>query len=197
MTQQSTGALSGGNPARAGADAGPGRKTAQIAITAATITAGLVVVYWPLPWAAGWAYPAAALGTVAVLAAAVGRWRRAATVATAAAIGECAVSRLGGAGVAAEGLLILAYLVLADAPAGLPGSDAVRWVRRQAPLGLAGLVAAGVLLGALALRPAPSVLVVLIGLAAAVVAYFAALPRDRGGGNGPDGPGETDDGGRG
>jgi hypothetical protein len=68
---------------------------------------------------------------------------------------------------------------------------AVPWARRQAPLGAAGLLAAGALPAALALRPATSLLSVLIGLVAAVAAYLLAVrhgPRRHGGtGNGTPG----------
>ena len=72
----------------------------------------------------------------------------------AAAIAACAFSRAGTAVLAAEGLFILGYLLAADAPAGLtrPGS----WLRHQAFGGVAGLIASGAVLAALALHQVSS-----------------------------------------
>jgi hypothetical protein len=101
----------------------------------------------------------------------------------AAAVTTCAFSRAGTAVLAAEGLFILGYLLAADAPRGLavPGP----WLRRQAPLLLAGLIAAGAVLAmdaALAMDAvdlAASAWITLAGLAAATAAYLIALPSRR------------------
>ena len=76
-------------------------------------------------------------------------------VAVAAAIVSCAFSNAGVAVLAAEGVFILGYLLAAGAPPGLtvPG----RWLRRQAVLLVAGLIATGAVLAAYAVRPADSV----------------------------------------
>ena len=134
---------------------------------------GLLTVAWPLAWAPGWAYVAAGAAAAAVLAAAFARWRRGPALAVAAAILACAFSRAGTLVLAAEGLFILGYLLAADAPAGLtrPGP----WLRSQLRLCAAGLIAAGAVLAAFALRPSPSAWLTAAGLAAAVGAYLVAL----------------------
>jgi hypothetical protein len=96
----------------------------------------------------------------------------------AAAVASCAFSHAGIAVLAAEGLFILAYLLAADAPAGLvrPGC----WLRLQAFLAIPGLIATGAVLAVLTLHRAYSAWLALAGLAAAVAAYLIALPRARG-----------------
>jgi len=138
---------------------------------------GMLVVAWPLAWAPAWAYAAAGAGAVAVLGAAFApgeRGRGWPAIAVAAAVASCAFSRAGTAALAAEGLFILAYLLAADAPAGLtrPG----RWLRLQAPPGIGGLIGTGAVLAALTLRRTDSAWLTVAGLAAAVAAYLVALP---------------------
>jgi hypothetical protein len=148
-------------------------------LSGAAAALGLLTLAWPLAWAPGWAYALAVLGAAAVLAAAFAGWRRGSALAVAAAILACAFSRAGTAVLTAEGLLILAYLLAADAPAGLtrPGP----WLRRQLRLVIAGVIAAAAVLAALALRPAPSAWLTAAGLAAAAGAYLIALPSTRAG----------------
>jgi len=138
---------------------------------------GMLVAAWPLAWAPGWTYVVAGAGAAAVLAGAYARWRRGPVLAVAAAVTACAFSRAGTAVLTAEGLFILAYLLAADAPAALtrPG----RWVRHQGFLVVAGLIASGAVLAALALRQVSSVWLTAAGLAAAVAAYLVALPSAR------------------
>jgi hypothetical protein len=139
------------------------------------IALGLLMLAWPLAWAPPWAYVTATAGAAAVLARAFARWQRGAVLAIAAAIAACAFSRAGTFVLAAEGLFILAYLLAADAPAGLsrPGS----WLRQQAFLVVAGLIASGAVLAALALHQVSSAALTAAGLAAAAGAYLIALPR--------------------
>jgi hypothetical protein len=141
----------------------------------ATAVLGLLTVAWPLPWSPAWTYLVAGLGALAVLAAAALRWPRGPVLAVAAAVITCAVSTPGAAVMAAEGLFILAYLVAADAPSGLarPGS----WLRRQAVLLVAGLIAAGTVLAMDAVHLTTSAWITVAGLGAAVAAYLIALPR--------------------
>jgi len=151
--------------------------TRAVAITqpgAAAAALGLLIVAWPLAWAPGWAYVVAVLGAAAVLAAAFAGWRPGPALAVAAAVVACAFSRAGTAVLAAEGLLIMAYLIVADAPAGLPRPGS--WLRQQAPGGVAGLIACGAVLAALALHQVTSAWLTAAGLAAAAVAYLIALP---------------------
>jgi len=139
------------------------------------IAAGLLIVAWPLAWAPGWAYAVAVLGALAALAAAFAGWRRGPVLAVAAAIATCAFSRAGTFVLAAEGLFILAYLLAADAPAGL--ARPAWWLRQQAFLVVAGLIASGAVLAALALHQVSSAWLAAAGLAAAAGAYLIALPR--------------------
>jgi len=108
-----------------------------------------------------------------VLAGTFARWRRGPALAVAAAILACAFSRAGTLVLAAEGWFILAYLLAADAPAGLTGPG--RWVRHQALPGAAGLIASGAVLAALALHQVSSAWLTAAGLAAAAGAYLIAL----------------------
>lgn len=143
------------------------------------VVLGLLAVAWPLPWAPGWAYLAAGLGAAAVLAAALLRWGPGPGLAAAAAVVSCAFSAAGPAALAAEGLFILCYLLAAAAPPGLAGPGTRRWLRRQAVLSGAGLVAAGVALAGYAVRAPASAWLAVAGLAAVVTAYLVALPSFR------------------
>ncbi len=148
---------------------------------AVAVALGMLVLAWPLAWAPAWAFVAAGGGAVAVLGAAftprerVPGWP---ALAVTAAVLSCAYSRAGTAALAAEGVFILAYLLAADAPAGLvrPG----RWLRRQAFLVIAGLIGTGAVLAALTLHRTASAWLTVAGLAAAVAAYLIALPSARG-----------------
>ena len=146
-------------------------------MTASAAALGLLVLAWPLAWAPPWAYATSVLGAVAVLAGAFARWRPGASLAVAAAILACAFSRAGTAVLTAEGLFILGYLLAADAPPGLsrPGP----WLRQQVPGGVAGLIASGAVLAALALHEVSSVWLTAVGLAAAAGAYLIALSMGR------------------
>ena len=139
------------------------------------LAAGLLTVAWPLAWAPAWAYVFAAVGVLAVLAATFLHWRPAAAIAVTTAIASAAFSRAGTAALAAEGLFILGYLLLADAPKLRPG----RWLKSQLRPCVAGLIATGAILAALALHPASSPWLAVVGLAAAVAAYLTALPSVR------------------
>jgi hypothetical protein len=146
-------------------------------MTASAAALGLLVLAWPLAWAPGWVYAVAVVGALAVLAGAFARWRPGPGLAVAAAILACAFSRAGTAVLTAEGLFILGYLLAADAPPGLsrPGP----WLRQQVPGGVAGLIASGAVLAALALHQVSSVWLTAVGLAAAAGAYLVALPMGR------------------
>ena len=149
----------------------------QSALSAAVAGLGLLTLAWPLAWAPGWAYAVAVLGAAAVLAGSFARWRRGPGLAVAFAILACAFSRAGTLVLTAEGLFILGYLLAADSPAGLV--RLAPWFRRQLRLCVAAVIAAGAVLAALALRPAPSAVLTAAGLAAAAGAYLIALPSGR------------------
>ncbi len=136
---------------------------------------GLLAVAWPLAWAPAWACIVAAVGVAAALAATFLRLRPAPAVAVTAAIASAAFSHAGTAALAAEGLFILGYLLVADAPRVHPG----RWLKSQLRPCVAGVIATGAVLAALALHPASSPWLAVAGLAAAVAAYFTALPSAR------------------
>jgi hypothetical protein len=178
-------------------------------VRAGVMLAGLALVAGPVAAEPVWAYAIGAVGVVAAVTGPVvglirwrvtvrwpklSRWFPAAqwagpgTVTAAAAIAECAVSRLNAAALAGEGLLLLGYLLLLDAPTGVRWTAAARWLRSRVRTVAAGVVATGLVLAGLAATPssvAPWVL--LAGLAAAMAAYLAAIPRR------PDDGGETGD----
>ena len=135
------------------------------------VVLGLLTVAWPLAWAPAWTYPVAGLGAAAALTAP--RWRRGPVLAVAAGVVSCAVSTAGAAVLTAEGLFILCYLLAADAPPGRPA----QWLRRQAVLLVAALIAVGAVLAMDAVHLAASAWITVAGLAAAVAAYLVALPR--------------------
>jgi hypothetical protein len=136
-----------------------------------------VLVVAPALAAPGWVWLAALGGAIAVVTAVQRRWTALGTVAAAAAIIECATSHLSTIGLAGEGLLLLAFLLLAGTPAALAPQAAGRWLRLQIPAALAGLAGTVVVLAALAAKPVASIWLVVAGLVAAVAAYFIALPR--------------------
>jgi hypothetical protein len=163
----------------------PARRGRPRVSDAVAVALGMLVLAWPLAWAPAWAFVAAGGGAVAVLGAAFTpreRGRGWPALAVAAAVLSCAYSRAGTAALAAEGVFILAYLLAADAPAGLirPG----RWLRRQAFLVIGGLIGTGAVLAALALHRTASAWLTVAGLAAAAAAYLIALPSARGAGGG-------------
>jgi Domain of unknown function (DUF4062) len=144
------------------------------------VALGLLTAAWPLIFAPAWSFLLAGVAAAAVVAAAVLRWPPGPGLAVATAIVSCAFSAAGAAALAAEGLFILAYLLAVDVPAGLVAPR--RWLRRQLPLLVAGLITAGVALAAYAVHPPTSAWLALTGLAAAITAYLSALPswrRDR------------------
>ena len=138
---------------------------------------GLLTLAWPLAWAPAWSFAISGVAAAVVVAAAVLHWRPGPALAVAAAIVSCAFSAAGVAVLAAEGLFILAYLLAADAPPGL--ARPVPWLRRQAPLLLAGLIAVGAVLAMDAVHLAASAWITVAGLAAAGAAYQIALPARR------------------
>jgi hypothetical protein len=140
-----------------------------------SLALGLLAVAWPLAWAPAWVYVLAAVGVVTVPAAAFLHWRLGPAIAVTAAIASAAVSRAGTAALAAEGLFTLGYLLAADAPLVRPG----QWIKSRLRLCVAGIIASGAVLAALALHPAGSAWLAVAGLGAAVAAYLAALPSAR------------------
>jgi len=153
----------------------PASPIASGPMSCTALAVGLLTVAWPLAWAPAWAYVVSAAGAMAVLAAVFAGWRPAPALAVTAAIASAAFSRAGTAALTAEGLFILGYLLVADAPQVRPG----RWLRSQLRPYVAGLIASGAVLAALWMHPASSPWLAVAGLAAAVAAYIAALPSSR------------------
>jgi len=107
-------------------------------------------------------------GVLLVVASVLGRFSAwAGTLAAVVPVVQCAIWPPGTALLAAEGLLILGYLLLLDGLTGLRG---------QLRFGVAGLIGAGLVLAALEVPAARSAWLVLAGLGAAVAAYVIAVP---------------------
>ncbi|HEY1919506.1 MAG TPA: hypothetical protein VGH27_28380 [Streptosporangiaceae bacterium] len=147
------------------------------AASAGAVAAGLVLVVAPALAAPGWIWLVALGGAIAAVASVQRRWTGLGTLAAAAAIIECAAAHLSTIGLAGEGLLLLAFLLLAGTPAALAPEAAGRWLRLQVPAALAGVAGTVVVLAALAAKPVASIWLVAVGLVAAVAAYYIALPR--------------------
>jgi hypothetical protein len=172
-------AAAGGEAAR-GEVAGGDRTARGWSVVVATACLGVAMVILPavsLP-ARGQVLTVAGLLLVAAsLARPLARWHGLATLAAVAGVAGSAFGRPGTAALAAEGLLVLGYLLLTDAPAAMPARVAVRWLRLQLPaVAWAALASAAVLL-VLGIRVPVSAGLVVAGAAAAVAATVIALPR--------------------
>jgi hypothetical protein len=155
----------------------PGRGAPWTIASVSAIASGLALVVAPALAGPGWAYLVALGGAIAVVAAVRQRWTSVGTLAATAAITECVVSHLSTVALAGEGLLLLAFLLFAAAPATLAPEVAGRWLRLQAPAALAGLTATALVLAALAAKPVAATWLIVAGLIAAVAAYLIAAPR--------------------
>lgn len=113
------------------------------------------------------------------LAGPLARWRIVGTLAAAIAVAESALTRPDLAVLAWEGLLILGYLLLVDAPRAMPGTVTAHWLWRQLPLAVWGVFAATIVLVVLAVHVPVSAWLLVAGAAAAVAAVVIALPRRR------------------
>jgi len=111
------------------------------------------------------------------LAGPLARWRIVGTLAAAAAVTEAALTRPDLAALAWEGLLILGYLLLVDAPRRMPGIVTAQWLWRQLPLAVWGVFTAAIVLVVLAVRVPVSAWLLVAGAGAAVAAVVIALPR--------------------
>lgn len=142
-------------------------------VLAARLVLGLVVVGLPSALAPPWTIAIASIGAVAVVAAvvAVAAWRperrhAAVSLAVGAAIVTCAFSHAGIPALAAEGVLILAYVL---------ASNSVFPNR----LLIAGVAATLIVAGALTVHPGASAWLTGTGLLAAVAAFVFAVPVGR------------------
>ena len=163
MSRPDTGALM--SPAGGGAR-GRQRRLAAVTIRVAVGCLGAAMIVLPAPELTGRAG--------ALLPA---RWRAVATLAAAAAVIESALVRPGLAVLAAEGLLILGYLLLVDAPHAMTAAVTVRWLRLQLPAAVWGAVTAATVLVVLAVPVPVSAWLLVAGAGAAVAATVIALPR--------------------
>lgn len=104
-------------------------------------------------------------------------WRGPATLAAVTAVAAAALGKPGTATLAVEGLLILGYLLLADAPDAMPRRIAVRWLRLQVPAAAWAVLATAAILLMLVVPVPVSAWLVVAGAGAAVAATLLALPR--------------------
>ena len=162
-------------------DAGGGRPRPAAAVTrvaAGCLGAGMIVLPAPELTGRAWALlPAGLVLVAASLAGPTARWRLVGTLAAAAAVIESALVRPGLAVLAAEGLLILGYLLLVDAPHAMTAAVTVRWLRLQLPAAIWGTLAAATVLVVLAIPVPASAWLLIAGAAGAVAATALALPR--------------------
>ena len=140
--------------------------------------AGMILAPAPdLPGRAWLLIPAGLLLVAASLGGPLARWRAVGTLAAAAAIAECALGLPSLAVLAGEGLLILGYLLLVDAPGVMPVAVAARWLRLQLRAALWGTLTAATVLVVLAVPVPVSAWLLVAGAGAAVAATVIALPR--------------------
>ena len=145
---------------------------------AGCLGAGMIILPAPELPGRGWLLTLAGLLLgAACLAGPPARWRAVGTLAAAAAVLECALARPGLTVLAVEGVLILGYLLLVDAPLWMPRAVAARWLRLQLPAAFWGTLTAAVLLVVLAVPVPVSAWLLVAGAGAAVAATFIALPR--------------------
>lgn len=147
---------------------------------AAVVTGAAMIVVPAAGAPAGAVFTAAGAALVAAsVVAPFRRWRGTGTLAAITAVAACAFARLPVTVLAAEGLLILGYLLVLDGPHGVPLSAAAlrRWLRQQAVTACWAAVTSAAVLVTLAVRVPASAGLVVAGTAAAVAAAIIALPR--------------------
>jgi hypothetical protein len=173
-------------PGEAGLDgagqnaSGPDRPVRGVTVIAAAACLGTAMIVLPALSMTGRSQALTVAGLVLVaasLASPLARWRGIATLAAVAAVAGSALGHPGTASLAAEGLLILGYLLLTDAPAAMPGRVALRWLRLQAPAAAWAVLASVAVLLGLSVQVRVSAWLVVIGAGAAVAATVIALPR--------------------
>ncbi|MGN6172173.1 MAG: hypothetical protein ACTHPS_04390 [Streptosporangiaceae bacterium] len=140
--------------------------------------AGMILL--PAPHLTGHSRALVVIGLVLVAVSLPGplaSWRFVGTLAAATAIAESTLARPDLAVLAWEGLLILGYLLLVDAPRAMPWTVTARWLWRQLPLAVWGVFTAAIVLVVLAVRVPVSAWLLVAGAGAAVAAVVIALPR--------------------
>jgi len=166
-------------PYRGTDDARPPR-LADAIIRAVTGCLGAGMMLLPAPQLTGRSLALVPIGVLLVavsLAGPLAHWRIVGTLAAATAVIESAVTRPDLATLAWEGLLILGYLLLVDAPRAMPGPVTARWLWRQLPLAVWGVFTAAIVLVVLAVPVPVSAWLLVAGAGAAVAAVVIALPR--------------------
>jgi hypothetical protein len=141
---------------------------------------GAAMILLPAPELPGRTWlliPVGLLLVAASLGGPLARWRAVGTLAAVAAVVESALGRPALALLAGQGLLILGYLLLVDAPGVMPGATAARWLRLQLPAAFWGTLTAAAVLVVLAVPVPVSAWLVVAGVGAAVAATAIALPR--------------------
>jgi hypothetical protein len=141
---------------------------------------GAAMILLPAPELPGRAWlliPVGLLLVAASLGGPLARWRAVGTLAAVASVVESALGRPALAMLAGQGLLILGYLLLVDAPGVMPGATAARWLRLQLPAVFWGTLTAAAVLVVLAVPVPVSAWLVVAGAGAAVAATAIALPR--------------------
>src|SRR5215467_7912016 len=140
--------------------------------------AGMILLPAPeLPRRAWLLIPAGLLLVAASLNGPLARWRAVGTLAAAAAVVESAFGLPNLNMLTGEGLLILGYLLLVDAPGVMPGTVTARWLRLQLPAAFWGTLTAAIVLVVLAVPVPVSAWLLVAGAGAAVAATVIALPR--------------------
>jgi hypothetical protein len=145
---------------------------------AGCLGAGMIILPAPVLPSKGWALILVGLVLVAAsLAGPTARWRAVGTLAAAVAVLESALGRPALAVLAGEGVLILGYLLLVDAPVAMPGTVTARWLWLQFPAAFWGTLTAATVLVVLAVPVPVSAWLLVAGAGAAVAATVIALPR--------------------
>lgn len=143
---------------------------------AAAFGLGMIAV----PASTGRAETLAVTGLLLVLASLVNPlrdWRGTGALAALAAVFACLASSAHEWALALDGLLIVGYLVLLDAPRNPHARATQRWLRQQLPVAAYALAASAAVLILLSVPVPASAWLVAAGAAAAVAAAAIALPR--------------------
>ena len=151
-----------------------------VLLRVATGCLGAAMILLPAPELPGRTWlliPVGLLLVAASLGGPLARWRAVGTLAAVAAVVESALGRPALAVLAGQGLLILGYLLLVDAPGVMPRATAARWLRLQLPAAFWGTLTAAAVLVVLAVPVPVSAWLVVAGAGAAVAATAIALPR--------------------
>jgi hypothetical protein len=155
-------------------------RLAAVITRAAVGGLGAGMILLPAPELRGRAWALLLLGLLLVAASVAGpaaRWRAVGTLAAGAAVAEAALGQPGLVVLAGEGLLILGYLLLVDAPYAMTARVSMHWLRLQFPAAVWGTLVTATVLVVLAVPVPVSVWLLVTGAGAAVAATVIALPR--------------------